>query len=233
MNTRELILVTGKVGTYEPIRQLLENAGFALRCCPLFSAIPESRKSRPTLLIVDARFAYEEGMKVCCQARKSYGLDKIPILLIVGAELAFEEQRIKAFALGADDCIGEPLTPELLVRVDALLHHSFSSDRAESTDIVIDRAGMRVSVRGNEIPTTSLEFRLVDYLAVNRGKVFTRDRLLDAVWGEMQFVNPRSVDACVRRLRDKIEPDPEKPTYLKTIRGVGYRFDAIADWPEG
>jgi DNA-binding response OmpR family regulator len=68
----------------------------------------------------------------------------------------------------------------------------------------------------------------MDYLARNQGRVFTRDQLLDAVWGEMQFVTPRSVDACIRRIREKIEPDSTRPTYLKTIRGVGYRLDSAA-----
>jgi DNA-binding response OmpR family regulator len=102
---------------------------------------------------------------------------------------------------------------------------------SEPTDIVIDKASMKLSVRGNEIATTTLEFRLIDYLARHRGQVFTRDVLLDAVWGEMQFITPRSVDACVRRVREKIEPEKGRPTYLKTIRGVGYRFDAIVAWP--
>jgi DNA-binding response OmpR family regulator len=89
---------------------------------------------------------------------------------------------------------------------------------------------MKLSVRGSEVPTTSLEFRLIEYLARHRGQVFTRDLLLDAVWGDMQFVTPRSVDACIRRIREKIEPDRNSPTYLKTIRGVGYRLDAVAAW---
>jgi DNA-binding response OmpR family regulator len=97
-------------------------------------------------------------------------------------------------------------------------------------DLVIDSWGMRLLVRGIEIPTTTLEFRLLEYLARHRGQAFTRDFLLDAVWGEMRFVNPRSVDACIRRLREKIEPVREKPTILKTVRGIGYRVDVSAAW---
>jgi DNA-binding response OmpR family regulator len=90
---------------------------------------------------------------------------------------------------------------------------------------------MKLSIRGNEVITTNLEFRLVDYLAQHRGSVCSRDVLLDAVWGEAEFVMPRSVDACIHRLRDKIEPNRSSPTYLKTIRGIGYRLDANAAWP--
>ena len=90
---------------------------------------------------------------------------------------------------------------------------------------------MKLSVRGSEVVTTTLEFRLVNYLARHRGHAFTRDVLLDAVWGDLRFVSPRSVDACIRRVREKIEPDLTSPTYLKTVRGVGYRFDGVAVWP--
>jgi DNA-binding response OmpR family regulator len=128
----------------------------------------------------------------------------------------------------------KPFSPrELVARVQAVLRR-FTAPvvRAgtESADLIIDSLAMKLSVRGSEVPTTSLEFRLIEYLARHRGQVFTRDLLLDAVWGDMQFVTPRSVDACIRRIREKIEPNRASPTYLKTIRGVGYRLDAIAAW---
>jgi DNA-binding response OmpR family regulator len=127
-----------------------------------------------------------------------------------------------------------PFSPrELVVRVQAVLRRftpAFSVPSSESPDMVIDSWAMKLFIRGAEISTTSLEFRLIDYLARHQGQVFTRDLLLDAVWGDMQFVTPRSVDACIRRIREKIEPDRKRPSFLKTIRGVGYRLDAIAAW---
>lgn len=98
-------------------------------------------------------------------------------------------------------------------------------------DIEIDSSAMKLLVRGNEVTTTSLDFRLMAYLARNQARVFKHDELLDAVWGDTQFVTPRRVDACVRRVRRKIEPDFAQPTYLKTIRGVGYRLDARGPRP--
>jgi two-component system response regulator MtrA len=86
---------------------------------------------------------------------------------------------------------------------------------------------MKILIRGVEISTTALEFRLLYYLLHNQGRVFTREQLLDAVWGS-QFVELRSVDACVRRLRRKIEPDPLQPIYIRTIRGAGYSLRAQA-----
>ena len=93
-------------------------------------------------------------------------------------------------------------------------------------DLEIDIASMTVRVQGMTVVTTVREFRLLEYLARHRGRVFTRDQLLDAVWKEGSFVTPRSIDVFVRRLREKIEPDPRHPRYLKTLRGIGYRFEA-------
>jgi DNA-binding response OmpR family regulator len=92
-------------------------------------------------------------------------------------------------------------------------------------EVVIDASAMQLKVRGELTTTTATEFRLLDYLARHPGRVFSRDHLLDAVWGDARFVTPRSVDVYVRRIREKIETDPESPRYLKTVRGAGYRFE--------
>ena len=84
---------------------------------------------------------------------------------------------------------------------------------------------MTVHVQGRNVLTTVREFRLFEYLANHRGRVLTRDQLLDAVWKETPFVTPRSIDVYIRRLREKIESDPHHPRYLKTLRGIGYRFE--------
>jgi DNA-binding response OmpR family regulator len=93
-------------------------------------------------------------------------------------------------------------------------------------DIEIDPSAMVLTVRGQTVPTTATEFRLLDYFARHLGRVFSRDHLLDSVWRDTSYVTPRSVDVYVRRIREKIEPDPENPRYLKTVRGAGYRFEA-------
>jgi len=90
--------------------------------------------------------------------------------------------------------------------------------------IEIDTLAMKVLVQGKNVTTTSLEFRLMEFLARNEGRVFTRDQLLDAVWGDTRFVTARTVDTCVRRVRSKIEINRSSPSYLVTVRGVGYRF---------
>jgi two-component system phosphate regulon response regulator PhoB len=92
-------------------------------------------------------------------------------------------------------------------------------------DIEIDPASMMLRVGGKTVSTTATEFRLLEYFARHTGRVFSRDQLLDSVWRDTAFVTPRSVDVYVRRIREKIEPDPENPRFLKTVRGAGYRFE--------
>ena len=228
-----VLLVESQAGNHRTSRRHLEEAGYAVRTLLSTSALQEAHQIRPSLILIDGRLQDRAAIDLCRRFRKHSFLDRVPVVLLTGGA---EEHRIRGLEAGADDCVAEPVNPrELVARVQSVLRRApriEASPRLGPTDIVIDRAAMKLSVRGNEVVTTTLEFRLLDYLALHRGRVFTRDLLLDAVWGEMQFVTPRTVDTCVRRVRDKIEPDRARPVYLKTVRGVGYRFDGVASWAE-
>jgi two-component system phosphate regulon response regulator PhoB len=141
-----------------------------------------------------------------------------------------EADRVLGLELGADDYISKPFSPrEMVARVKAVLRRferPLSPSPTKIGDVEIDPGAMTLTVRGQIVPTTATEFRLLDYFARHTGRVFTRDQLLDAVWRDTAYVTPRSVDVYVRRIREKIEPDPEDPRYLRTVRGAGYRFEA-------
>jgi len=230
---RQLIFVVdGEVEVCQQVQLGLEQAGYAVRAFSTEDVIAEAEQSLPSLILISLMLPGGSGLSLGRRIRKNPLIASTPIVFLVAD--AAEEHRILALESGGDDCVVKPFsTRELVARVQAVLRRvipSTSRSRQETADLVIDSWAMKVMVRGNEVPTTSLEFRLLDYLARHRGQVFTRDLLLDAVWGDMQFVTPRSVDACIRRIREKIEPDRSKPTFLKTIRGVGYRLDAVPAW---
>ncbi|MGE5206008.1 MAG: winged helix-turn-helix domain-containing protein, partial [Chlamydiota bacterium] len=140
-----------------------------------------------------------------------------------------EADRVRGLDLGADDYISKPFsTRELMARVRAVLRRTQPPAVASVLrlgEVEIDSQAMTLHVRSQPVAITTREFRLLDFMARNAGRVFTRDQLLDAVWSDSSFVTPRSIDVYVRRLREKIEPEPDHPRYLKTVHGAGYRFE--------
>lgn len=210
------------------IRHHLEAAGFAVRAFaePL-GVIPEAERHPPALFLLDIMVPGGSGLDVCRKLRNRPSLSVIPIIFLTA--LAGENDRVMGLELGADDYITKPFsTRELVARVKAVLRrfepHSEPSI-IEFDDVAINPNAMQLKVRGQLMTTTATEFRLLEYLARHPGRVFSRDHLLDAVWGDARFVTPRSVDVYVRRIREKIENDAEDPRYLITVRGAGYRFE--------
>lgn len=214
------------------IQYRLESAGYAVRVYPSPSTmLQDAERQRPALFLLDIMVPGGSGLDVCRRLRRSPVLSQLPVIFLTAR--ASEDDRVLGLELGADDYIVKPFAVrELLARIRAVLRRSENPEEGEPApavltieDLEIDSGSMQVRVRGDLITTTTTEFRLLDYLARHPGRVFSRDQLLDAVWGDARFVTPRSVDVYVRRLREKIEAEPEIPRYLKTLRGAGYRFD--------
>jgi len=190
--------------------------------------VPQAAMSRPSLFLLDIMLPGINGFDLCRQIRQHERLARTPIIFL--SARTQEPDRLQAFDAGGDGYITKPFSPrELIARVRNVLRTQTETPHHELIqigDVEIDIASMTVRVQGNTILTTVREFRLLEYLARHRGRVFTRDQLLDAVWNEGSFVTPRSIDVFVRRLREKIERDPRHPRYLKTLRGIGYRFES-------
>lgn len=207
----------------------LDLSGYATRWFPgSASVVEEAMRNPPALVLLDIMIPGSDGWELCRYIRLNRALSGVNIIFLTAKTT--EADRVRGLELGGDDYITKPFSPrELVARVRAVLRRSQDSTQTGALHlghIEIDNAAMVVKVGGEAVPTTTREFRLLDYLARHTARVFTRDQLLDAVWTEGSFVTPRSVDVYVRRLREKIEPDPDNPTYLKTVRGIGYRFDA-------
>ena len=192
------------------------------------AVISDAERQRPGMFILDIMVPGRDGLELCRHIRQTPSLSTIPVIFLTAKSA--EADRVLGLELGADDYIAKPFSPrELVARVKAVLRRfeqPLSQAPVRVGQIEIDPGAMTLSVAGKLVTTTATEFRLLDYFARHAGRVFTRDQLLDSVWRDTSYVTPRSVDVYVRRIREKIEPDPENPRYLKTVRGAGYRFEA-------
>ena len=211
------------------VRLHLENEGFPVRVYLNSTAvISDAERQRPALFVLDIMVPGRDGLELCRTIRQTLSLASVPVIFLTAR--SSESDRVLGLELGADDYIAKPFSPrELVARVKAVLRRferPLLPSPLQVGEIEIDPSAMTLTVRGRTVPTTATEFRLLDYFARHLGRVFTRDHLLDSVWRDTSYVTPRSVDVYVRRIREKIEPDPENPRYLKTVRGAGYRFEA-------
>ncbi len=211
------------------IEHNLRTAGFEVSA--FFSGtpvVPHAAMTHPALFLLDIMLPGMNGYDLCRQIRQHERLGQTPIIFL--SARTQEPDRLQAFDAGGDGYITKPFSPrELIARVRNVLRiqpEVPGSETIQLGELEIDCASMTVRVEGRTVVTTVREFRLLEYLVRHQGRVFTRDQLLDAVWKENCFVIPRSIDVFVRRLREKIEPDPRHPRYLKTLRGIGYRFEA-------
>ncbi len=220
-----VLIVEDEESMADPLAFLLRKEGFTTSIAATGpEALVEFDRSGADIVLLDLMLPGMSGTEVCRQLRARAA---VPVIMVTARDS--EIDKVVGLELGADDYITKPFgTRELLARVKAVLRRFERQEPAETLrvgEIEIDGSAMQLRVRGELVTTTATEFRLLDYLARHPGRVFSRDQLLDAVWGDARFVTPRSVDVYVRRIREKIETDPESPRYLKTVRGAGYRFE--------
>lgn len=190
-------------------------------------ALSQIKKGAFALLILDLMLPGIQGMELCRIVRNDPKTARLPIIMLTAK--GEEVDRVLGLEMGADDYMSKPFSPrELIARVKAVLRRSvekpFSEKILKVGELEIDRERYTVSLKGEPLKLSATEFKLLLFLAERKGKVFSRDQLLDAVWRDEAFVEPRTVDVHVRRLRSQIEDDPAHPRYVKTMRGIGYSF---------
>jgi DNA-binding response OmpR family regulator len=209
------------------IRYHLHQAGFGVQVCASGDMVlGQAREKTPALFLLDIMVPDTNGLDVCRRIRESKSLARFPVIFLTAK--SSEEDKVRGLELGADDYISKPFSPrELVARIRAVLRRFEQplTTTISTPDFELDSDSVTLTVRGKPTAVTATEFRLLHFLASHPGKVFTRDQVLDAVWRETSFVTPRSVDVYMRRLREKIETNPEEPRYLKTVRGAGYKFE--------
>src|SRR5437763_17217161 len=183
--------------------------------------------ARPDLILLDVMLPDVDGFELCRQIRASGLLSRTPVLFLTAR--SDEVDRVLGLEIGGDDYMTKPFSPrELVARVKAHLRRG-EMDTEPATSAIgpfrLDRTAHRVFVRDRELELTSTEFNLLEFFLTHPGRAYSRDQLLEAVWGEQRYVTPRTVDVHVRRLREQIEEQPDSPRYLTTVRGFGYRFE--------
>jgi two-component system alkaline phosphatase synthesis response regulator PhoP len=208
----------------EIARDYLRHAGYAvITATDGVAALTMARAERPDLVVLDLALPRMDGLDVAKTLRRE---SAIPIIMLTAR--VEEADRLRGLELGADDYITKPFSPrELVARVRAVLRRvdgmSATGDRVQLGDLILEVARLKVTRRGTPIELTATEFQLLATLAKQPGRVFSRAQLLDAVRGVEVDSYERAIDAHVKNLRRKLEPDPREPRYILTVYGIGYK----------
>lgn len=208
----------------------LEAAGYSvLTAADGISALRVVKESQPDLVILDLGLPGMDGLDVCRELRKK---TELPIIILTAR--GEESDKLVGLELGADDYVTKPFSPkELVARVRAVLRRMEKSTSDEEIfrvgDVIFDVLKMRLTVDGTPIELTPTEFELLLTLARQPGRIFTRSQLLDAIHGVAFDSYERAIDAHIKNIRRKIEPDPHQPMYVLTVYGVGYKYNDVTD----
>ena len=208
----------------------LDGAGFLVRSFSSAAGVLEAAEREcPDLLLLDIMLGACSGLELCRAIRHSGPCAATPVMFLTAR--TSEDDRIAAFEAGADDYVTKPFSArELLARMRAVLRRSTLTPGHETLrvgNLLIDTDAMQVRIGDSKVVMTVTEFRLLEHLARNSGRAFTREQLVRSIWQKSGEMSTRAIDVYVRRIRQKIEQDPDNPQYLQTIRGIGYRlYDA-------
>ena len=209
------------------LRYNLEAAGYAVDCAARGDEAELTlRETTPDLVLLDWMLPGLSGIEICRRLRARPATAKLPIIMLTAR--GEESERIRGLGTGADDYVVKPFSvPELLARIAALLRRT-SPERVAAVlsagDIELDRERRRAFRAGRELALGPTEFRLLEYLLQSPGRVFSREQLLDGVWGNDVYIEDRTVDVHVGRLRKALSDSGERDP-IRTVRGSGYAFD--------
>lgn len=228
MNENTILVIEDEPSVGEVVSLYLRRAGFVVSVVrDGKQALEMISETLPTLVVLDLMLPGIDGWEITRWLRAR---GDVPIIMLTARR--DEIDRIAGLELGADDYVVKPFSPqELVSRVRAVLRRSASKTDAQAeqaitfSDLRIDPATRYITVREEEVTLTAKEFDLLYLLARHPRQVFTRDQLLERVWGNANFIDPGTVTVHIRRLREKIETDPGTPRHLQTVWGIGYRFE--------
>jgi len=223
-----ILVVDDEADLRELVSYNLRKEGFDVSEAPSGDeALTAVRKKAFDLVVLDLMLPGIQGVEVCRMLRSDPKTARTPIIMLTAK--TEEADKVIGLEMGADDYVTKPFSPrELIARIKAVLRRTGASEPQTETDViivgdlVISGETFSVTKRGKPLKLSATEFRLLQFMARRMGRVMSRDLLLDAVWKDEAFVEPRTVDVHIRRLRAQVEDDPAHPVYIKTRRGVGY-----------
>ncbi len=228
---KTILVVEDEPDIRELVRYNLEEAGFrVVETGEAAAALREVARVRPALLVLDRMLPGGDGLEVCRVLRARPETATLPIVMLTAK--ATEVDRVLGLEFGADDYVTKPFSPrELVARVRAVLRRAEAAaagappDRYERGRLSIDVGRHEVRLDGAPLPLSLREFQLLTFFVRHPNRVYDRLTILDLVWGSDTYVEPRTVDVHVRRLRMLVERDAARPELIQTVRGVGYRFN--------
>ncbi len=231
MSTRQVLVVEDERPIREMIAFGLRRAGFEVReaadCRAARAALADRR---PDLLLVDWMLPDTSGLEFTRALKRERETRDLPVIMLTAR--AEETDKVAGLEGGADDYVTKPFSPrELLARVNALLRRSSggaADEQVEVDGLVLDRAAHRVSAQGRAIPLGPTEYRLLEFFMTHAERVYSREQLLDRVWGGNVYVEERTIDVHIRRLRKALQ-EHRFDRFVQTVRGSGYRFSTRAE----
>jgi DNA-binding response OmpR family regulator len=223
---KKILLIEDDADLFSLLRYNLEKEGFSLTGQQTGKgAIELCRQVRPDLILLDIMLPDSDGLDICKGIRKDPDLAGIPIIFLTAR--ASETDRIVGLEIGANDYVVKPFfVRELIARIKLQFRSQNAPPRVlEAGGLELDPSSRQVRLHGTPLALTATEFRLLEFLMTRRGVVFSREQLLNAVWGQDRAITDRAVDVYVLRLRQKVESDPAAPVLIHSIRGFGYTFE--------
>lgn len=223
---KKIALIEDDSDLYSLLKYNLEKEGYILVGSQTGKgAIELCRREKPDLILLDIMLPDSDGLDICKGIRSHSELAHIPVIFLTAR--ASETDRIVGLELGANDYIVKPFfIRELIARIKIQFRGTQSAGKAlKAGGLELDRQSCRVKLNGGTLSLTATEFRLLEFLMSRPGVVFSREQLLDSVWGHDRAVTDRTVDVYILRLRQKIEPEATNPTFIRSVRGFGYSFN--------
>jgi two-component system response regulator BaeR len=218
----KILIVEDEQKLAELLKDYLAQAGFDITVLDNgLEVVPSVRENRPDLILLDLMLPGRDGIDICKEVRT---FSNVPIIMVTAK--VEEIDRLLGLELGADDYICKPFSPrEVVARVKAVLRRSGGTTTTQAKGLILDEARYQASLHGTDLGLTAVEFKLLDFLAANPGRIYSRDQLMDRIYTDDRIVSDRTIDSHIKKLRKKLAAVAPDEELVGSVYGVGYKFN--------